>query len=262
MAFFQCEFFSNALGRCTSVNVLLPQPAARQIGMASAGGKTEYPVLYLLHGLSDNQTIWMRRTSIERYVAALNLAVVMPDGQRSFYNDLPCGHRYWTYLSEELPQLIKSYFPISSRREDTFAAGLSMGGYGALKLALRRPDRYAFAGSLSGVTDLAALMRRQELFSAAEWAAVFGDWQHLAGTDLDLLHLVGEVAAAPGPRPVIRQWVGTGDGLYEDNQAFRRRMEEFPGVFDYRYCEAPGAHTWEFWDEHIQDLLRELPLQR
>src|SRR5438874_3796642 len=133
MALFQCSFFSDVLALSVSAHVLIPQQTSRQVGLSSAvkpGGK--FAVLYLLHGLSDDHTIWMRRTSIERYAAVKNLAVVMPAAARSFYQDMASGPRYWTYLSEELPALMQSFFPISNARERTFAAGLSMGGYGAL----------------------------------------------------------------------------------------------------------------------------------
>src|SRR6476619_7886720 len=130
------------------MTVILPQSTAGQIGMTGSESTGETPVLYLLHGLSDDDTIWLRRTSIERYVAALGLAVVMPQVHRSFYTDEAYGNRYWTYLSEELPEIVHGFFRLSRRREDTFVAGLSMGGYGALKWALRDPGRFAAAASL------------------------------------------------------------------------------------------------------------------
>lgn len=152
MALIQCDFHSDVLGMASSMNVILPQQSTTQIGMAGGTSKTQYPVLYLLHGLSDDHSIWGRRTSIERYVAGMNLAVVMPNVHRSFYADMKNGGRYWEFISEELLQIVKSFFPVSSRREDTFAAGLSMGGYGAFKLALRCPEnsrrRQAFPGPL------------------------------------------------------------------------------------------------------------------
>jgi carboxylesterase len=98
------------------------------------------PVLYLLHGMSDDDTIWLRRTSIERYAAPLGLAVVMPQVHRSFYTDQAYGGRYWTFLTEELPELVGSLFRVSDRREDTFVAGLSMGGALALRLAAKHGD--------------------------------------------------------------------------------------------------------------------------
>ena len=139
------------------MTVILPQPTTAQIGMTGSAGDEPPPVLYLLHGLSDDDTTWVRRTSIERYAAPLGLAVVMPAGHRSFYADEALGGAYWTFLTEELPSLVHRFFRVSNRPADTFVAGLSMGGYGALKWALRHPDRVAAAASLSGAVDLSAI---------------------------------------------------------------------------------------------------------
>ncbi len=123
-------------------------------------------MLYLLHGMSDDHTAWLRYTSIERYAARHGLAVVMPAVGRSFYANEAHGHPYWDFLSEELPAVVGRFLRVSDRREDTFVAGLSMGGYGAFKWALRQPERFAAAASLSGALDvvaLAALPERDEL---------------------------------------------------------------------------------------------------
>lgn len=117
-----------------------------QIGMNGSQKKSSYPVLYLLHGLSDDHTIWHRRTSIERYVSALGLAVVMPNVGKSFYTDMANGGNYFTFITEELPTLVQSYFPVSAKREDNFIAGLSMGGYGAFKVALSCPEKICGGG--------------------------------------------------------------------------------------------------------------------
>src|SRR6478752_8532516 len=134
MALMRCDFFSEVLGLSTSMTVILPQSTSGQIGMTGTERDGPPPVLYLLHGLSDDDTTWLRRTSIERYVAPLGLAVVMPQVHRSFYTDEAYGGRFWTFVSEELPALVSELFRVSTAREDTFVAGLSMGGYGALKL--------------------------------------------------------------------------------------------------------------------------------
>jgi S-formylglutathione hydrolase FrmB len=155
MAFLDCHCFSDALGMSVSFHVLLPQKTQSQIGMDGGETRATYPTLYLLHGLSDDHTIWMRRTSVERYAAAKNLAVIMPAVGRSFYQDMASGPRYWSFLSEELPALCQRWFPLSSSREETFAAGLSMGGYGALRLGLLQPDRFGAVASLSGALDVA-----------------------------------------------------------------------------------------------------------
>ena len=159
MAHLRCHFFSDALSLSTSMTVILPQSTETQIGLEGRSTDAPPPVLYLLHGLSDDDTIWVRRTSIERYAAPLGLAVVMPQVHRSFYTDEAYGRRYWTFLTEELPDLVGLFFRVTDRPADTFVAGLSMGGYGAFKWALRQPERFAAAASLSGAVDLAALRR-------------------------------------------------------------------------------------------------------
>ena len=165
MAFIQCGFFSEVLGLSTSMNVILPQSSAGQIGMEGKSFSEKHHTLYLLHGLSDDHTIWMRRTSIERYAASLGIAVVMPAVHRSFYTDMANGYNYWTFVSEELPAIARSFFPLSDAREDNFVAGLSMGGYGAFKLALRCPDKFAAAASLSGaLADAFPMLRYRGFF--------------------------------------------------------------------------------------------------
>ena len=116
VALLRCDYFSDVLGLSTSMTVILPQSAAGQIGMTGSTAPGPTPVLYLLHGLSDDDTMWLRRTSIERYVAPLGLAVVMPQVHRSFYTDEAHGNRYWTFLSTELPELVDSFFHLSRRR--------------------------------------------------------------------------------------------------------------------------------------------------
>lgn len=159
----QVGFFADTLGVNTSLVVLLPQPALTQIGVAPVVREHGTPVLYLLHGLSDDSSIWTRLTSIERYAGELGVAVVMPQVERSFYCDMANGDAYWTFLSEELPAVVAANFKVSTAREDTFVAGLSMGGYGAFKWALRQPERFGAAASLSGALDVVAMASFQRV---------------------------------------------------------------------------------------------------
>ncbi len=259
MAFLDCHFFSETLGLSTSMYVILPQPTRSQIGMTGAAGAGKHPVLFLLHGLSDDHTIWLRRTSIERYVAPLGLAVVMPAVDRSFYTDMACGGRdYWSFISEELPALCRQFFPISDRREDTFAAGLSMGGYGAFKLALNHPGRFAAAGSLSGALDLPTTWERDDLNIHAELVNTFGPKEQLRGSANDLFPAATRLAAAADPKPRLYQWCGTEDFLYQDNLAFRDHARKLN--LDLTYEEEPGTHDWGCWDRKIQRFLEWLPL--
>lgn len=252
MALLTCNFFSESLGLSTSMMVILPQQTATQIGMNNVARERSHPTLYLLHGLSDDDTIWVRRTSIERYVASMGLAVVMPQVHRSFYTDMAHGGKYWTFISEELPALARSFFPLSTRREDNFVAGLSMGGYGAFKLALRNPERFAAAASLSGAVNMAKADS-----TLPDHRLIFGDGE-IAGTSDDLLHLLHEVDSSTGPKPKLFQCCGTEDFLYEDNQVFKQACEQTD--IDFTYQEEPGEHEWGYWDKKIQDVLAWLPL--
>ena len=142
MALIQCKFYSEVLKLSTSMTVILPRNTRpNRHGRARGEGGDKHQTLYLLHGYTDDDSIWTRRTSIERYVAPLGLAVVMPNVHKSFYTDMKHGDKYWTFLTEELPMLARSFFPLSAKREDNFVAGLSMGGYGAFKWAARCPEQ-------------------------------------------------------------------------------------------------------------------------
>ncbi|MDT7615692.1 MAG: putative tributyrin esterase [Pseudonocardiales bacterium] len=257
MAHLRCDFFSDAFGLSTSMTVILPQRTSSQIGMAGASGDGAPPVLYLLHGLSDDDTTWLRRTSIERYAAPLGLAVVMPQVHRSFYADEVHGGRYWTFLSEELPALVDGFFRVSTRREDTFVAGLSMGGYGALKWALRQPERFAAAASLSGVLDVDALSRaaRHRPEDPRLLERVFGADGPGGGPD-DLLHLLD--GADPALLPALHVCCGTEDELVAGNRRFldRAAARGIAVASDL----GPGVHDWAYWDARIQDVLARLPL--
>jgi S-formylglutathione hydrolase FrmB len=257
MAQLRCDFFSEVLGLSTSMSVILPQETSSQIGMRGSVHGADNPTLYLLHGLSDDDTIWCRRTSIERYVAPLGLAVIMPQVHRSFYTDEVHGNRYWTFLSEELPVIARAFFRLSDRREDTFVAGLSMGGYGALKWALREPDRFAAAASLSGALDIAG---RQRAGGPPEdpdrLNRVFGD-KPVAGTGNDLMWLLDQTdTSAAVPR--LHVSCGTEDALYDANRTFHDACRA-NGV-DVTVDFGPGEHDWGYWDAKIQEVLAWLPL--
>ena len=252
MAHLRCDFFSDALGLSTSMTVLLPQQTRAQIGLSGTAADGPAPVLYLLHGLSDDDTTWARRTSIERYVAERGWAVVMPQVHRSFYADEVQGGRFWTFVSEELPSLVASFFRVSTAPADTFVAGLSMGGYGALKLALHHPARYAAAASLSGALDVAELVRTGRAFpeDPAMFARIFGAGAD-PGPDDDLLGLVRR--ADPAALPALYACCGTEDELLGANQRFAETCRS-AGV-ELATSWSPGVHDWAYWDAEILDVL-------
>lgn len=255
MALIHCDFYSEVLKLSCSMGVVLPE---RPLTHILSGSTTPYPTLYLLHGLSDDHTIWQRRTSIERYAEEKGIAVVMPAVHRSFYTDMATGHPYWTYISEELPAKARAMFPLSAHREENFVAGLSMGGYGAFKLALRHPERFAAAASLSGALDMAVEDKTSDPIWRAELQTIFGELNQMAGSDNDLFYLASQLAKSDEPQPKLFQWCGTEDFLYDHNVRFRDLVETLP--LDLTYTEGPGDHSWRYWDEQIQNVLAWLPL--
>lgn len=256
MAHLDVRFFADTLGVSTSMQVLLPQGAGPgQIGQAEGGGEGPYPVLYLLHGWSDDDSIWMRRTSIERYAMERGLAVVMPKVELSYYQNMASGMAFYDFVAEEVPRLCETWFPIRRDRAGTFAAGLSMGGYGAFLLGLSRPDRYAAVASLSGALDVEGLRERfEEEGRRAKMAAIFGvDGEAFDAGNRDLFRLVERTASGRMDLPRMYQWCGTEDFLYENNLRFRDHAKQHGLRLDYH--EGPGDHGWGHWDREIQPVL-------
>ena len=239
MAFLDYHYSSQALGKQTAAYVLLPET-----------GEGPFPVLYLLHGLSDNHTIWLRRTSIERYVANLGVIVVMPDGGRGFYTDAAEGYAYGKAIGEELVARIDKTFPTQASREGRVIAGLSMGGYGALRLALAYPETFRAAHSLSGAMGFGHKDPNPDDSRMPEFQRIVG--KDYKGSAHDLYALAKKNQSA-GTLPALRIDCGTEDFLIEDNRAFTQFLTA--NKIPHEYEEFPGAHTWDYWDIHIQDAL-------
>jgi putative tributyrin esterase len=249
----EVNFFSETLGLRSTMYVLLPQYRL----LDGVKRKSKYRTLYLLHGHSDDHTAWMRWSSIEKYAQGLNLAVVMPAVHLSFYSDMVYGGKYWQFVSEEVPALVRGMFSVSSERKDNFVAGLSMGGYGAFKLALTHPERYAAAASLSGAVDISDVVRvKKDDPDNKAWLVgmrnVFGDLKKVPNSQHDLFTLAKKVAKRK-VKPRLFQCCGTEDFLYPDNVRFRDAVRKLP--LDLTYAEGPGEHNWAYWDRMIQDIL-------
>lgn len=256
MALIHANFFSAALGMERSVDVILPQEF-NGIGQGGQSAKKKIPVMYLLHGASDDQTIWQRRTSIERYAVAKGIAVVMPATDLGFYCDQKYGYDYFQYFSKELPELMLEFFPmISDKREDTIVAGLSMGGFGAFKLGINCPERFGYAASLSGLLDPVWEYENRDRFTMHE--NNFGTLEELKGSINDLPYMLEKQIEKGVKLPDFFMAVGTEDFLYTPNVLFRDKFEK---QVNLTYFEEPGTHEWGFWDRNIQRVLNWLPLE-
>jgi S-formylglutathione hydrolase FrmB len=181
----------------------------------------------------------------------------MPAVNRSFYTNMAQGAPYWTFISEELLDVARAYFALSGKRDETFVAGHSMGGYGAFKLALRCPGTFCAAASLSGVMDPMKFYRTADGSMQKECSMIFGNSENWEHSENNLFHLATK-ASKKNPQPRLYQCCGTEDYLYTINTAFRDHLRSLD--LDSTFEEGPGGHEWEFWDTGIRHIFHWLPL--
>jgi S-formylglutathione hydrolase FrmB len=243
MPFLELKYFSNALQKQSAASIILPDTSVQG----------PYHVMFLLHGLSDDNTAWSRNTSIERYVSGLPLIVVMPDGGRGFYSDAKEGYAFETAIAVELAELVETYFPT---KLPWCATGLSMGGYGAAKLALKYPERFKSGHSHSGAVlfghtsfEVAAARREWTTDREAEFRRILGSTPTGGPDDL----CAAAAKLDPSAHPALRIDCGTSDFLLSDNREFRDYLVSIG--FEHEYEEFPGSHEWGYWDLHVQDAI-------
>ena len=249
MAFITIEFLSEILGRQTSIDVIIPQRNTNgEIGITNNAKGEKYKTLVLLHGLSDNSRIWMRRTCIDRYATEKGIAVVMPSGDRSFYTNMYNGDRFADFIGKEVLAIAREYLPLSDKREDTFSAGNSMGGYGAMKMALKFPETFSAAAGLSSVADVAKFMAERHPLLGAQ---IFGEGNKVPDSE-DLFVLTTACESNP-LRPRLYMIEGLGDFMLEENRRLQAHIKTLD--YDFTYEEYEGIHDWAFWDTYIQKVL-------
>ena len=248
MALFHIDHVPETVKVNLPLNVILPDPG-KMGGVPVARRK----VLYLLHGLGDDASAWQRFSSIETAAAAYGLVVVMPSAGRSFYVDQPNGQNYFSYLTEELPHYLADVFGLAPRREDTFIAGNSMGGYGAMKAALLRPDLYSAAASFSGFLSLAFLQAYPNDPRREEFTALFGDLDKLAGSAHDPAEWLKLAAHNPSALPRLYIACGRQEDVYPLSGLFYAACQSLGISADY--YEEDAGHNWSFWDAQVKRFL-------
>jgi putative tributyrin esterase len=241
-------FLSPSLGREMAYCVLLP------VGYESS--QTRYAVLYLLHGLYGAENDWMGLTKIADYARPLNLIIVMPEGDDSWYTNSATDprNRYEDYLEKDLITEIESRYRVSSERDLRFIAGLSMGGYGALKAGLRHPENYAAVGAFSSAFGVT----RDRFYNDLRTPALaFGSHDHSTREDNDVYFLLSK--STENALPYIFLSAGTDDPLFNDNERIVEEMHLLNVRFENH--EMPGKHNWIFWDKSVSMFLNELALR-
>ncbi len=260
MALIQVNYLSKVLFRTVPVNVILPSDKISfetldYQGVPDGG----YPTLFLLHGLLGNYTDWVSGTRIQRWAEDAGLAVVMPSGDNAFYiPGLAANSDYGAFVGEELPRVMRTMFPLSRRREDTFIAGLSMGGFGTLRNGMKYAETFSHLAAFS--SGIHFFDPNYESLAGEE--SVFGDLAEAAKTDKShyvvFEQLKARVAAGEVEAPKFWMSCGTEDPLMPVNLKFRDMLVD--AGFDVTWDEEPRGHDWDFWDSQIKKVIDWLPL--
>lgn len=261
MALIRADFFSQALMRTTTINAIIPCDK-----MYFDGKRREFKpfkTLYLLHGIFGNYTDWVTGTRIQRWAQDHNLAVIMPSGENKFYVDNPRSMDFGSEFIHELVLVTRDMFRLSTKREDTFIAGLSMGGYGAMTNGLKYNDLFSHIAGLSGAFKLDDYINATDddptpIFRKSYVESVFGDLSKLRGSDKDYEYLAEKLAKSGKELPEIYLACGSEDELMKGNKAFRDYLKKLG--YNVKWEEGPGGHDWDFWDTYINNVLAWLPL--
>lgn len=260
MAQLKVDFMSKSLMRTVSINVILP---VDKVFLGKEEEVKPFKTLYLLHGIFGNNSDWISGTRIQSWAQEKNIAVVMPSGENKFYinNEYTC-ERFSDFIGEELVEITRKMFHLSNKREDTFIAGLSMGGYGAIINGFKFNNTFGCIAGLSSALILDDVLSGDEGISAVMggrqyYTGIFGDLSKLRGSDKDYEALAKELSNRENV-PKMYLCCGTEDHLINANRKFRDLLLE--NNFDVTYVEGPGEHNWYFWDEYILKVLEWLPL--
>jgi S-formylglutathione hydrolase FrmB len=241
------SFHSSSLGRPMKYRVVLPH------GYATS--QRRYPVLYLLHGLTGDYTDWTTRTNLTEYTRALPLIVVMPDGANQWYSNAVDGSgRFEDYILDDLPRDVVTKYRTVNSRYGRAIAGLSMGGYGALKLALKRPAAFAVAGSFSGAFGVTRAGELEKIITGVEaerMTKIFGPADSAARRENDVSGLAA--AMKPAGAPYLYIDCGVSDALIGSNREVVAALHKAGAAYEYH--EIAGGHSWDYWDRRVREFL-------
>lgn len=274
MALIEVNFYAETLQRTVTFNAVIPTDKSLfSAPDEQAPATEEFKTLYLLHGGLGNYTDWLGGTRIQMWAQEKNLAVIMPSGDNRWWIDDLEGSsmagNYGQFLGQELIEFTRRTFPLSHRREDTFIAGLSMGGYGALVNGLRYSDKFSRIGVLSPGLMLGDLVEGYDDPPLPSMDAfipdnrrmlerTFGDAANLVGSDRDYKGLITRLRQSGSDIPGIFLAGGVDDFLLERIRDYHRFLQNQDVAHVYE--EGPGGHDWTFWDAHIKKIIDWLPL--
>ena len=238
-------FHSVSLDREMHYRILLPRSYEN-------GGR--FPVLYLLHGIYGDYKNWDTRTGLENYAKNLNIIIVMPDADNSWYTNSATvpADKFEDYIAKDLIAEIDEKYRTIHDGHQRAIAGLSMGGYGAVKLGVKYPELFAFAGSLSGAFNAPGNLDALRPDFRAKLLEVFDGEDSPTRQQNDIFLLLN--APHQVPYPYFYLACGSADFFLETNRALAHQLSS--RNLAYEYHETAGGHTWEYWDQSLPSLLR------
>jgi len=260
MAFFQIDFFSKALARTTSFNIILQNDFPLEMAEGNECYKRETKTLYLLHGYSGSRMDWVLGSYVQDMAAKYNLAIVMPSGDNSFYLDgKGTGRAYCKYVGKELVEYVSNTFGLSGKKEDIYIGGYSMGGFGAIHTGLTYPETFGKIFALSSALIIHNIENIKEDFrdGVADYdyySSIFGDLSALDKSENNPEYLICKMKENQQNIPFIYMACGTEDFLIQENRAFHKFLLE--ETVDVQYVESPGAHNWTFWNQNLEPAIQ------
>ena len=257
MVLFRGDIKCKSLQRRTSISVILPADNINFLNDSEEIVPQPYRTLYLLHGLYGSDDIFLANTSIQKFAEDNGIAIVIPCGENSFYVDNEKAHAFYgEYVGQELLDITRNIFPLSDKREDTFIAGFSMGGYGAIRNGLKYSQNFSKIGMISAalITDDIVNYTSDDnvLRSRQFYESIFGNLDELKGSDADPKALINNCDDIPD----IFMACGENDFLIDKNIDFYEFLKS--NDVECEFVKAPGEHTWEFSERYIKEFIKRL----
>ena len=265
MALIHVDLFSRSLMRTVPFTAVIPVDNVRYDGEPVRQANKPYKTLYLLNGIYGNNNDWVCASNILLWAQKRNLAVIMPAGENHFYVDCAAtGEAYGRFIGEELVEQTRRLFPLSRNREDTYIAGLSMGGYGAIRNGLKYSETFSHVAGLSNAFIQDEMQASNEepidyTRRRSYYEAIFGKLEEFDGSDRDCKALYAMCKSTKALLPRLYMAIGTEDFLLQPNRDFRDYLKA-QGA-DLTYEEGAGAHDFDFWNCYIAHVLDWLPLE-
>lgn len=264
MALVEVNFMSKKLFRTVTFNAIIPLDKVT-FGEEKIETKP-FKTLYLLHGGFGNHTDYISGTRIQRWAEENNLAVIMPAGENQFYIDKPEQDEYYgAFVADELIEFTRQMFPLSDKKEDTFIAGLSMGGYGALINGLKYHETFSHIGAFSpAIMNEMIASGEQGNIVAGLWKPgfyenVMGGTDTILNSEKDYRYLIDQLIEQKIEIPRIYLPIGREDFLLEPVRGYHEFLVE--RQIPVTYIEDDGGHEWDFWDKYLKRFLDWLPLE-